>query len=109
MPHFPHNPPKVCYTIRMKANYHTHSTWCDGKDSPEAMVRAALEKGFSALGFTSHALLPHADPWTLQPHTVAPYVDEIRAQDNALRKLFFTLARFVSLIVFLRSVASDVI
>lgn len=63
----------------MKTNYHTHSTWCDGKDSPEDMVRAALDKGFSALGFTSHALLPHADPWTLQPRTVAPYVDEIRA------------------------------
>ena len=63
----------------MKTNYHTHSTWCDGKDSPEDMVRAALEKGFSALGFTSHALLPEADPWTLQPDTAAPYVADIRA------------------------------
>ena len=63
----------------MKTNYHTHSTWCDGKDSPEDMVRAALEKGFSALGFTSHALLPEADPWTLQPDTVAAYVADIRA------------------------------
>ena len=43
------------------------------------MVRAALEKGFSALGFTSHALLPEADPWTLQPDTAAPYVADIRA------------------------------
>ena len=72
-------PSKLCYNIRVKTNYHTHSTWCDGKDSPEDMVRAALEKDFSALGFTSHALLPEADPWTLQPDTVAAYVADIRA------------------------------
>ena len=71
--------PQLWYNTRVKTNYHTHSTWCDGKDSPEDMVRAALEKGFSALGFTSHALLPEADPWTLQPDTAAPYVADIRA------------------------------
>ena len=29
----------------MKTNYHTHTTWCDGKDSPETVVLAAIEKG----------------------------------------------------------------
>ena len=42
----------------MKANYHTHTTWCDGKDSPEAVVLAAIGKGFAAIGFSSHAMLP---------------------------------------------------
>ena len=28
----------------MKTNYHTHTTWCDGKDTPEAVVVAAIEK-----------------------------------------------------------------
>ena len=36
-------------------NYHTHSTFCDGGDSPEAMVAAAVERGFSAIGFSSHS------------------------------------------------------
>ena len=67
------------YNIRVKVNYHTHSTWCDGKDSPETIVRTAIEKGFDAIGFSSHALLPISDPWTLQPDTVANYVVEIRA------------------------------
>jgi len=39
----------------VKVNYHTHSTWCDGGDTPEAMARAAMEKGFDALGFSSHS------------------------------------------------------
>ena len=63
----------------MKTNYHTHSTWCDGKDTPEDVVKAAIEKGFDAIGFSSHALLPISDPWTLQPDTVAAYVADVRA------------------------------
>ena len=47
-----------------------HTTWCDGKNTPEEMVAAALEKGFGAIGFSSHALLPISDPWTLQPDEV---------------------------------------
>ena len=56
-----------------------HTTWCDGKNTPEEMVVAALEKGFGAIGFSSHALLPFSDPWTLQPDTVDAYVADIRA------------------------------
>ena len=42
-------------------NLHTHSTFCDGKHTPEEMVRFAIEKGFSSLGFSSHSCsaLPH--------------------------------------------------
>lgn len=54
----------------MKANLHTHSTFCDGRDSPEDMVRAALAKGFDALGFSSHSEMLK-DP--------AAYRDAIRA------------------------------
>ncbi len=39
----------------MKANLHTHSTFCDGRDTPEEMARAAVEKGFDVLGFSSHS------------------------------------------------------
>lgn len=38
----------------MIANYHTHSTFCDGKNTPEEIVVAAIEKGFSAIGFSGH-------------------------------------------------------
>lgn len=39
----------------MKVNFHTHSTFCDGRDTPEAMVCSAIEKGFDVLGFSSHS------------------------------------------------------
>jgi HisJ family histidinol phosphate phosphatase len=36
------------------ANYHTHTTFCDGKNTPEEVVLSAIEKEFSAIGFSSH-------------------------------------------------------
>jgi len=38
----------------MLANYHTHSVFSDGKDTPEQIVLEALEKGFLAIGFSEH-------------------------------------------------------
>ncbi len=38
----------------LKANYHTHTTFCDGRDTAQDMVLAAIEKGFYHLGFSGH-------------------------------------------------------
>jgi histidinol-phosphatase (PHP family) len=38
----------------MLTNYHTHTVFCDGKDTPEQMLLGAIEKGFDALGFSGH-------------------------------------------------------
>lgn len=53
-----------------KSNIHTHSTFSDGRDAPEAMVQAALRLGFHTLGFSDHgvadyddaAMVPGAEP-----------------------------------------------
>ena len=64
----------------MKANYHTHTTWCDGKDAPRAVVEAAVAKGFDAIGFSSHSMLPEDDlDWVLTPEKAPRYAAEIRA------------------------------
>lgn len=39
----------------MKTNFHTHTIFCDGADTPEQLVQTALEKGFHALGFSGHS------------------------------------------------------
>lgn len=36
-------------------NLHTHSTFCDGKDTPEETVKRALALGFDSIGFSEHA------------------------------------------------------
>ncbi len=38
----------------MLANYHTHTTYCDGKNTPEEIVLCAIEKGFTSIGFSGH-------------------------------------------------------
>lgn len=38
----------------LRANYHTHTTFCDGDNTAEEMVRRALELGFAHLGFSGH-------------------------------------------------------
>ncbi len=60
-------------------NFHTHSTWCDGAASVEEMVRGAIAKDFSALGFSSHAMLP-GDPldWPLTKVKLADYAANVR-------------------------------
>lgn len=64
----------------MRTNYHTHCTWCDGKDDPEAIVAKAIELGFCELGFSSHAMLPEDElDWVLRPGNILDYAREIRA------------------------------
>lgn len=45
--------------MNLRANAHTHTTYCDGRDAPEEMVRAALRRGFVALGFSIHGWTPY--------------------------------------------------
>ena len=42
----------------MLCNLHTHTTFCDGKNTPEEIVLCAIDKGFDALGFSGHAYTP---------------------------------------------------
>jgi len=61
----------------MKTNYHTHCSFCDGDSAPEDMVRAALDKGFDILGFSSHAPLAGEEDWTLSEEDVPEYIRQI--------------------------------
>ena len=39
----------------MLCNYHTHTIYCDGNNTPEEVVVAAIQKGFYSIGFSGHA------------------------------------------------------
>ena len=72
--------------MAVKANFHTHSTFCDGKFSAEDMVAAAIEKGFDVLGFSSHCLhplnpefyKPFDNIWHIPSANIKSYTEEIR-------------------------------
>ncbi|MGO5291201.1 histidinol-phosphatase [Porcincola sp. LCP21S3_C12] len=38
----------------LRANFHTHTTLCDGSSTPEDMARRAVSLGFTQLGFSGH-------------------------------------------------------
>lgn len=45
----------------LSSSTHNHSTWCDGKNTPEEMAQAAWEQGFTDLGFSGHTYVDFAD------------------------------------------------
>lgn len=48
------------FLLRYKQNLHIHSTYVDGKDTPEEMVLEAISKGFDSIGFSEHSYLPYS-------------------------------------------------
>lgn len=62
-------------------NLHTHTTYCDGKNSAEDMVKRAIELGFTELGFSGHAPMPASIPasYAMTPDGVVQYKAEINA------------------------------
>ena len=49
------------HAIKSLSNIHTHTTFADGRDTPEKMVRAALALGFHTLGFSEHGYADYDD------------------------------------------------
>ena len=43
----------------MLSNLHTHTTFSDGKSTPQEMVEAALDAGLVSIGFSDHAYTPY--------------------------------------------------
>lgn len=61
--------------MSITANYHTHTTYCDGENTPREMVESALKLGFTSLGFSGHMDTDvHME--------LKKYVDEIRSLQN---------------------------
>ncbi len=44
--------------MMLRSDAHMHTTLCDGKNTPEEMVRAAIAKGFHTMGFSHHTPAP---------------------------------------------------
>ena len=60
-------------------NLHTHTTYCDGKNTAEEMVQKAIELGFHSLGFSGHAPMPDSIPaaYAMTKEDVPKYVAEV--------------------------------
>ncbi len=58
-------------------NLHTHSTFCDGKDTPEELVLAAIEKNFDSIGFSGHSYMSFPSLFSGRPDRTEEYKREI--------------------------------
>jgi len=60
-------------------NYHTHTSYCDGKNTAEEMVEAALSCGFDTLGFSGHSYTFFDESYCMKKEGVPAYIAEINA------------------------------
>lgn len=61
-----------------KQNLHTHTTYTDGKDTPEDLVLKAIERNFDSIGFSEHSYLQYSsNPNQLTAEKMELYKKEI--------------------------------
>jgi histidinol-phosphatase (PHP family) len=60
-------------------NYHSHSHYCDGVESPRAQVEAAIKQGVGIFGFSSHGPVCFTNAWSMKAERLDAYLTETRA------------------------------
>ena len=71
-----------------KTSFHTHTIFCDGKDTAEDMVLAAIDKGFTSIGFSSHSFVSYGTEYGLKNDRIPEYKAEImRLKDKYKDKI----------------------
>ena len=59
------------------ANYHTHTTYCDGKNTPEELIEEAIALGMAELGFSGHSYTDFDSSWCMSRENTERYRTEI--------------------------------
>lgn len=62
-----------------KANYHTHTKYCDGKNTAAEMAKAAFDKGFTHLGFSGHGYTDFDQSYCMSKENIQNYLRDIAA------------------------------
>lgn len=67
------------------SNAHTHTKYCDGSNTPEEMVKAAIDIGFHTLGFSGHSYMPFDPEIGMSIEGTQSYIKEINALQEKYR------------------------
>ncbi len=68
------------------SNLHTHTKYCDGKNSPEEIVEQAISLGFSAVGFSGHGYTPFDSSFCMSQKNTQKYIEEINSLKEKYKK-----------------------
>ncbi len=63
----------------IKSNCHTHTVYCDGKNTAREMVEEAIKRGFTSLGFSCHSPMIYDNDWAIKKEDIPKYIEEINA------------------------------
>ena len=66
----------------IKQNLHTHSIYCDGKNTIEEIVLSAIEKGFTILGFSGHGYNRPIDDYSMTRENTKLYYSDVEYVKN---------------------------
>lgn len=72
-------------------NLHTHTTFCDGKNTAEEMILSAIDKGFSSLGFSGHSPIKIANDWCMSEENLLKYhknIDDLKEKFKEKIEIF---------------------
>ena len=56
------------------ADYHVHTLFCDGKNTPEDMVLSAIDKGLNQIGILAHSYVEFDKEGTIAPDKVNEFI-----------------------------------
>src|SRR5687768_9967132 len=62
----------------MWSNFHTHSSFCDGKGELSEYVQEAKKLKMLSLGFSSHAPVPFPTKWCMKSERLPEYLESVR-------------------------------
>ncbi len=58
------------------SDFHSHTRYCDGANTPDEMCRRAYEMGLEYFGISGHSYLP-GEKWTMTPENAARYISDM--------------------------------
>lgn len=63
--------------MNLTCNVHTHTSFCDGSNTAEEMVKGAISCGCTVLGFSGHSYLEYKNDWCMTEASQAEYIKEV--------------------------------
>lgn len=70
----------------MKINLHSHTTFCDGKNTAEEMILSAIDKGFDTFGFSGHSYTPFDESYCMSIEGTKAYIEEVARLKEKYKK-----------------------
>ncbi len=65
--------------MKIPSNFHTHTLYCDGKNTAQELVQTGILQGCAEIGFSGHSYTPFDPLYCMSPEGTRLYQAEIRA------------------------------